>query len=178
MKHIKAAMERFYHPEQDGYTVEYVDIKNPVVFVPSLRVELTNLMVQLEDFHKDLMKKEFDKLGLKEEMELDWEWYKKHSHVYALKHHDSIVGVCTCGTYKTGRRAKHVCYIMDLIIDPDHRGKGLGSYLLDKSVLDCKKHESYISCVMIDVFDANSRAMKMYTANGYKFFRHSLYKSI
>lgn len=171
------ALEKFVsYQESNVYRVEYLHL-NAASFVPSIKKQVEKYIKELNDYHKQLVHSEYIALGLEFDMSIDWEWYKKHAHIYALFHGDVIVGICTCGTYATGRKAKNVCYIMELIVDKKYRGKGLGTFLVNETVEDCKRNEPYISRVMIDVYDANTTSMQSYLKQGFKSFRHTLYKS-
>jgi GNAT superfamily N-acetyltransferase len=175
------ALEKFLKQTDPlQYPVKYIDIKNPKIFTKETRLAIEKLLLQLIDFHSDIMGREFRLLGINEEMprDIEWEWYEKHANVYCLYDGDTIVGVCTCRTHKTGRRAKNTCYIMELILEKKYRGRGLGSYLLNSAVQDCKKHEPYINVVMLDVYDENSSSMKAYQNSGFKAFSHAMYKPV
>lgn len=162
------------------YIVKYIDIKDSKIFTSSIKTQLTKYMLALNTIHKNLLGKDFSLLGLEDEMsdKVDWEWYKRHAHVYALYDQEKIIGICTCKTHKSGGLLKNVCYIMELIVDENYRGQGLGTHLLNETVSDCKKHEPYISVAMLDVMDANTTSMRSYLNQGFQAFRHSLYKQI
>ncbi len=162
------------------YPVKYIDIKNAQVFTTQIKKQITKYMLALNTIHKNLLGKDFHLLGLEDEMSdyVDWDWYKKHAHVYALYDKENIIGICTCKTHKSGGRLKNVCYIMEVIVDENYRGRGLGTHLINETVQDCKKHEPYIAVAMLDVFDVNTTSMRSYMNQGFQAFRHSLYKQV
>jgi ribosomal protein S18 acetylase RimI-like enzyme len=67
---------------------------------------------------------------------------------------------------------------MELILEKEYRGRGLGRYLLNGAVQDCKKHEPYINVVMLDVYDDNVASKKSYENSGFKAFSHAMYKPV
>lgn len=174
---LSSATEKYVKPDTDRYSVKFVDQKK---MSKEIKADVERLSSALVHHHMKLMKKDFKLLGLDDTMpdDFDWEWYNKHAHIYCLYDGDNIIGLCTCQTHASGRRAKNSCYIMELIIQEGYRGKGLGTFLVTAAYEDCKKHEPYIKTVMLDVYDANTQSLHSYLGQGFKYFSHALFKQI
>ncbi|MCS7102502.1 MAG: GNAT family N-acetyltransferase [Candidatus Korarchaeum sp.] len=87
----------------------------------------------------------------------------------------SIVGVVWIGMKLDTVHYVPVCYIYDIEVKEELRGKGLGSKLLHMAEETCR--EWGLSEVMLSVEASNSEALKWYERRGYEVKRLLLSKS-
>lgn len=57
-------------------------------------------------------------------------------------------------------------YITFFSISKEHRGKGLGSKLLDTCIDECKKKQSH--SIRVETWLSNKKALKLYLSRGFK----------
>ncbi len=57
------------------------------------------------------------------------------------------------------------CHILNLCIDPDYRGNGLGKYLLEKMLLVASEHRARIA--FLEVRPSNRAALSLYENAGF-----------
>jgi len=60
---------------------------------------------------------------------------------------------------------KHV-FGMGIMLLPEHRGKKIGTRLLEKLIEECKKKEGRI--IIVDVYETNKGALKLYENHGFE----------
>lgn len=89
-----------------------------------------------------------------------------NSHVLLAMNHDQAVGAAVClGGFSTFK-AQPVLNVHDLAVLPAHRGKGIGTALLDAA--EARARELGCCKVTLEVIESNEGARRLYGRQGFE----------
>ena len=99
--------------------------------------------------------------------------HKCIGHTYAIKYENQYIGVVLLGealewdTDPKEMKEEPFYRLMGFLIDKRYRGKGIGSYVLEKIINECYM-EYGIRPIALGVHKDNDKAEKFYTKHGFK----------
>jgi GNAT superfamily N-acetyltransferase len=88
--------------------------------------------------------------------------------VFVAEHHGKIIGLVTFGTYELFAENGKSCHIDVLVVDKDHRKKGIGKRLLQKVETYGRSHGCFITELIVGMWRKNEGIHDFYDTQGYK----------
>ena len=99
------------------------------------------------------------------------ECYIKHNKTLLAKENNKIIGVLQWHVKENPNAG--VAEFEEIFVSKEHRGKGIGSQLVDYAIRDIKKHFISINIkprkIFLFVSKDNNNARKLYEKHGFKF---------
>ncbi|RAI82659.1 GNAT family N-acetyltransferase [Macrococcoides goetzii] len=123
--------------------------------------EILTMIYDFFDFHAGLVSSKDELTNEARLKEIINEWISENHELYLIKIGKEIIGFCHLW-YK----GEIVCWVEDLYIIPEERGKGYGSYSLKLAENIVRSKPGY-QAISLDVSIRNQTAIDLYFKNGY-----------
>ena len=136
--------------------------------IKNLLVELQNYLIDIDDWHTQVMLPEYREKTFKMDMEV----VKKQNGKVFVSVEDGIVNGVIMGVVnkpdevdKLTNDCAKIGMVLELIVSKADRGKGTGKKLLEKM----EEYFKSLGCeyILVDVFAYNDNAIKFYDKSGY-----------
>ena len=79
---------------------------------------------------------------------------------------DEIIGWYRYSTWPREEMNKENAHILDMVMDPEYQGKGLGKMMMEDLILDCKKRK--FKKLMSRTIEGNIQSYKLHERTGFR----------
>lgn len=144
--------------------------------------QIVPLLIALDELHAKMYPTVFDESKIKEDIRQSFllENINTPNNLFLIAESEkNIVGIVHCYIQETKnhpiKKDKKVAVLSDLYVDENYRNKGIAQQLINK-VLETIKENWIVNDVVLNVFNENQEAIKLYEKSGFKkqFIRYSI----
>ena len=83
-----------------------------------------------------------------------------------LYDNNEVIGWYRYSAWPREKKNKENAHILDIVIDSEYQGKGLGKMMMENLILDCKKRR--FKKIMSRTIEGNIQSYKLHETNGFK----------
>lgn len=144
--------------------------------------QIVPLLIALDELHAKMYPTVFDETKIKEDIRQSFllENINTPNNLFLLAESEkNIVGIVHCYIQETKnhpiKNDKKVAVLSDLYVDENYRNKGIAQKLINKA-LETIKEIWIVNDVVLNVFNENQEAIKLYEKSGFQkqFTRYSI----